>query len=154
MAKSWLEHFVHSNQQLWDSTKIRSKMPKILTYDPPWLSSPAPGFDLFATSKPKPSDEVQYPQLSTSFPEQNQQQQVSSAAKVILARRGTEVFVVVDKKIRWSDLHNLKDHWEKGRHNVQEEKKISRPNGGASGHLVTAPSRKQLYRVGLKTNLD
>lgn len=32
--------------------------------------------------------------------------------KRIIARRGTEVFVVVDDQIRWSDLGMLKDKWD------------------------------------------
>lgn len=82
-------------------------MPKILSYTPPWLSRPSPGFNLFSTNSGW----------------------ISSATyrgpRRIIARRGTEIFVVVDNQIRWSDLCMLKDEWDEqqkeGKAEVNEE---------------------------------
>ena len=72
-------------------------MPSVLSYTPPWLSRPSPGFDFF--SKPaqgnNPKHEAQVP-LRT------------------IACSGSEVFIEVNNEVRWADLVDLKERWEEG----------------------------------------
>ena len=75
-------------------------MPRVLSYTPPWLSSPSRGFDLFAQPRHK-----------------NKARNINGASGSVasvgpyrtIAHRGTEVFVVVENEIRWSDLVLLKE---------------------------------------------
>jgi hypothetical protein len=76
-------------------------MPQVISYTPPWLSRPSPGATLFSSPSakdlgPSPSDrrETGYARPTRT-----------------LARRGNEVFAVVDNQIRWSSLSKLKDEW-------------------------------------------
>lgn len=78
-------------------------MPQVKSYAPAWLCRPSPGASLFASSSAKsPAQEPQKAPKATG---------VSGATRTI-AKRGTEVFVVVDNEIRWSDLARLKDQWQ------------------------------------------
>ena len=54
-----------------------------------------------------------------------------------LAKRGTEIFVVVDNELRWSNLVTLKDQWES----------VTKPKGNASGDSVSNCAKKAAYRV-------
>ena len=83
-------------------------MPKIISYTPPWLSRPAPGFHLFSSSaSPKQHKRNDlYAQSSARSTGQY------VGPRRTIARRGTEIFVVVNNEIRWSDLCMLKDDWE------------------------------------------
>ncbi|KAF2834554.1 hypothetical protein M501DRAFT_943938 [Patellaria atrata CBS 101060] len=74
-------------------------MPKVLAYTPDWLSRPTPGFKAFASKGKIPSQQFRGPQSSNQY----------RGAHRIIARRGTEVFVVVDNEIRWTDLVLLKE---------------------------------------------
>ncbi|KAK2875171.1 hypothetical protein FQN49_001708 [Arthroderma sp. PD_2] len=102
-------------------------MPRIVDYSPPWLSRPSPGVDLFCPSATdKPSASIR-----------NAQKTVSDAAQEprpvrTLARRGTEVFTVIDNQIRWADLARLKDEWRKGVKQKREESSGGRQNGQAN----------------------
>ena len=51
-----------------------------------------------------------------------------------IARRGTEIFVVVDNEIRWSDLCMLKDVWEEAQER-SKNKRESGENGEPNGNL-------------------
>lgn len=82
-------------------------MPKVISYTPGWLSRPSPGFDLFSPKDPSKAKKS-VPKSSNS----TGSSAVLPAARRIIARRGTEVFVVVDNVIRWADLPSLKDEWE------------------------------------------
>ena len=75
-------------------------MPRVLGYTPSWLSRPSPGFDLFAHKQ----FEKPIIQDSTSGEK--------AAASRTIACRGAEIFVAVDKEIRWSDLQLLKEEWQ------------------------------------------
>ncbi|KAI1202657.1 hypothetical protein F5X97DRAFT_216649 [Nemania serpens] len=77
-------------------------MPKIKAYTPAWLSSPSPGYQLFA---PNPDDTQNIPSYA-AVP--------ASAAgpRRTIATRGTEVFIAVGKEIRWADLVYLKERWQ------------------------------------------
>ncbi|KAL4968669.1 uncharacterized protein BDV14DRAFT_167511 [Aspergillus stella-maris] len=76
-------------------------MPKVISYTPPWLSRPSPGASLF--SSPAPKD----PASLKSSKDANY-----VGPSRTLARRGNEVFTVVDNQIRWSSLTRLKDEWQ------------------------------------------
>lgn len=109
-----------SPQQLLDSNRaanlgfIRSTMPRIISYTPPWLSRPNPGFQVFSSTPPTLSP----PHTDGKSPRQFTNEQADWARSAdegprrTIARRGTEIFVVADNQIRWTDLCMLKDDWE------------------------------------------
>ncbi len=108
-------------------------MPKIISYTPPWLSRPAPGYHLFSRSSVQNEAKNGYH---------------STRHRRTIARRGTEVFVVVDNEIRWSDLCMLKDVWEEGQERNKNEKAPDE-NGGSNGDfgLADEDTAKRSYRV-------
>ncbi|KAI9808518.1 MAG: hypothetical protein M1827_007223 [Pycnora praestabilis] len=104
-------------------------MPKVLSYTPPWLSRPSPGFELFSTTpKPtrSPGGTVKYVNdYDGGSPRY-------TGAKRTIARRGTEVFVAIGNQIRWSDLCLLKDNWEEEEHGRRESKGGNKGKGNSS----------------------
>ena len=87
-------------------------MPKVLSYTPSWLSRPSPGFHLFTSPQGKPlSKKVNGKDPRKSRNGGSNREEYVGPSRLI-ARRGTEIFVVVDNTIRWSDLCMLKDVWE------------------------------------------
>ncbi len=80
-------------------------MPKVLSYTPAWLTRPSVGHRLFASSK-KP------PPLATDDEDKVPANGEYHGPQRTIACRNTEVFVVVDNQIRWSDLSMLKYDWE------------------------------------------
>lgn len=67
-----------------------------------------------------------------------------------LARRGTEVFTVVDNQIRWADLARLKDEWRKGVKQKREEsgrgsqgRQANRVEKGGKGSLDRNTTREE-----------
>jgi len=78
-------------------------MPNVVSYTPPWLSRPSPGANLFSSTSAKGTD---YASLST------QEKADYNGPTKTLAKRGNEVFTVVDNQIRWSSLTKLKDEWQ------------------------------------------
>lgn len=76
-------------------------MPKVISYTPPWLSRPSPGASLFSSSAPKDPGSLRSPKGAGYL-----------GPSRTLARRGNEVFTVVDNQIRWSSLTRLKDEWQ------------------------------------------
>ena len=83
-------------------------MPKIIDYNPQWLSRPSPGFQLFNTSKY--SSTPAQPTRRGSAQRENGNS-YEGPVKTI-AHRKTEVFLVAGKDIRWSDLSILKNEYE------------------------------------------
>ncbi|KAI4132784.1 MAG: hypothetical protein LQ338_000488 [Usnochroma carphineum] len=81
-------------------------MPKVLSYTPSWLTRPSPGFDLFASTRKTPA-----PAAGNGFKVPTNEEEYRGPWRTI-AQRSTEVFVVVDDQIRWSDLSILKYDWE------------------------------------------
>ncbi|KAL2872626.1 uncharacterized protein BJX67DRAFT_339958 [Aspergillus lucknowensis] len=76
-------------------------MPKVISYTPPWLSRPSLGASLFASKTHKdPGNLKSFKDAGYEGPSRT------------LARRGNEVFTVVDNQIRWSSLTRLKDEWQ------------------------------------------
>ncbi|KAJ5896829.1 Nucleoporin NUP82 [Penicillium subrubescens] len=78
-------------------------MPKVKSYAPAWLCRPSPGASLF-TSNPDKS------------PAQDLQNKAKPSTQIgatrTIAKRGNEVFVVIDNEIRWSNLARVKDQWQ------------------------------------------
>ena len=95
-------------------------MPKVLSYTPPWLSRPSPGFKVFYD-----------PPKSTSTTAES-----APAVSRTIASRGTQLFVAVGNEIRWTDLVYLKDYY--------SEKESTRKQTPVS--LESAP--ESLFRVG------
>ena len=104
-------------------------MPKTISYTPSWLSRPSPGFQLFSTPKSAHSS-AQHPRRGSDHIEYNGPNKTT-------ARRGTEVFVVAGKHIRWSDLSILKAEDEelqatpskKPKASAEEEKVVNEEDG-------------------------
>ena len=70
-------------------------MPKVLSYTPPWLSRPSPGFRVFYDP----------PKSTPANPES------APAVSKTVVSRGTQLFVAVGNEIRWTDLVYLKDYY-------------------------------------------
>ncbi|KAJ5329702.1 hypothetical protein N7452_010092 [Penicillium brevicompactum] len=75
-------------------------MPKVNSYTPAWLCRPSPGAKFLSSN-------------STQTPAQKQQdgKPPANGPTRTIAKRGNEVFAVVDNEIRWSNLARLKDQW-------------------------------------------
>ncbi|KAJ5933602.1 hypothetical protein N7454_005931 [Penicillium verhagenii] len=78
-------------------------MPKVNSYAPAWLCRPSPGASLFTGASDKGHVQALTNGSKTTAP---------GAANRTIAKRGNEVFAVVDNEIRWSDLARLKDQWQ------------------------------------------
>lgn len=76
---------------------------RVKAYTPSWLSKPAPGHSLFAASA-----EDLRSSISSPF---NSRKKPRPGPRRAIARRGTEVFVAVNREIRWGDLVYLKESW-------------------------------------------
>ena len=120
-------------------------MPKIISYTPRWLSQSSPGLQLFNTADspqgPAPArrrGSTQYESGSTSGSEY-------VGPNKTIARRGTEVFVVAGKQIRWSDLCMLKDDWQELQQTPSKKPKPA--NGERSGHSEDDGPEDGSYRV-------
>ncbi|KAF3770227.1 hypothetical protein M406DRAFT_35678 [Cryphonectria parasitica EP155] len=74
-------------------------MSKIRSYTPSWLSRPAPGHNLFQASQED---------INASA---SSRRKMRPGPRRTIARRGTEVFVAVNREIRWGDLVYLKESW-------------------------------------------
>ncbi|KAL9011142.1 MAG: hypothetical protein Q9173_003983 [Seirophora scorigena] len=85
-------------------------MPRILSYTPSWLSRPSDGYDVFASAQKTPSPAA--PNGTKVQTNGHQDGEGYRGPHRTIAYRGTEVFVVVDNQIRWSDLSMLKENWE------------------------------------------
>ncbi|MCJ1473037.1 hypothetical protein MMC13_001686 [Lambiella insularis] len=125
-------------------------MPKVLNYTPAWLSRPSPGFDLFSSKHGKPSGKARRVAGKNS--------EVGHCRTI--ARRGTEVFVVVGNTIRWADLCILKDDYEgqeQGDGHVVHS--IETHRGGENEHrkessyrTLKAPVHEQIKQLILSPN--
>ena len=121
-------------------------MPKIISYTPSWLSRPSPGYHLFSkSSTSQQSNGI----ISTKQNEANIAKQFTGNRRTI-ARRGTELFVVVDNEIRWSDLCMLKDVWEETQQKGKKNGRGSDETEDINGDLehVDQEDANVGYRVG------
>ncbi|KAI9927637.1 hypothetical protein ASPWEDRAFT_54310 [Aspergillus wentii DTO 134E9] len=78
-------------------------MPKVISFTPPWLSRPSPGASLFSSTSAKG------PEYDAANDQKNVEYMGPTKTQ---AKRGNEVFTVVDNQIRWSSLTRLKDEWQ------------------------------------------
>lgn len=78
-------------------------MPKVNSYAPAWLCRPSPGAKFLS------SNSTQSPALD---PQDASKYSPSLRPTRSIAKRGNEVFAVVDNEIRWSNLVRLKDQWQ------------------------------------------
>lgn len=114
---------------------VQPNMPKIISHTPSWLSRPSPGFHLFSphiSTEPKRGID----RGSHQFANGSKNKRTRVGHVKIIARRGSEIFVVVDNEIRWSDLCMLKRDWEQGEKECSSKRK---PTGveAANGTPVT-----------------
>lgn len=91
-----------SSSRLLQLIQNATTMPKVISYTPSWLCRPSPGADFFSSVSPKGP---------AAQPENGKTAEYEGPTRT-LARRGTEVFAVVDNQIRWSNLTRLKDEWQ------------------------------------------
>ncbi|KAJ5238440.1 hypothetical protein N7468_003059 [Penicillium chermesinum] len=77
-------------------------MPKVNSFAPAWLCRPSPGASLFTSSAIQSPADQQNGAKSALY---------NGPTKTI-AKRGTEIFTVVDNEIRWADLARLKEQWQ------------------------------------------
>ncbi|OXV06148.1 hypothetical protein Egran_06083 [Elaphomyces granulatus] len=94
-------------------------MLEAINHTPPWLCRSS-GASLFASNLRLPPQKDSY-----------------EGPQRCLAKRGTEIFVVVDNELRWSNLVTLKDQWES----------VTKPKGNASGDSVPNCAKKAAYRI-------
>lgn len=94
-------------------------MPNVVSYTPPWLSRPSPGASLFSSTAAKGPD--------LGFLSSQGKTEYTGPTRT-LAKRGNEVFTVVDNQIRWSSLTRLKDEWQQ---QLKARKESADQNGNA-----------------------
>lgn len=127
-------------------------MPKVISYTPQWLSRPSPGYQLFNSSKPTSSHERGRQRASSQEEHGNSGAADYVGPTRIIAKRGTEIFVVAGKHIRWTDLVSLKDEYEelaqtpskRPKSTVEVSKSRSEGDGPEDGS----------YRVGQASKVD
>lgn len=108
-------------------------MPKVISYTPSWLSRPSPGFRLFSSSQDVSRSPKANGKSSTFSEDNNKIGDDYLEPKRTIARRGTEIFVVVGNQIRWSDLCMLKDDWEEAQE-LRKRKAKSKKSGYSNGN--------------------
>ena len=108
-------------------------MPKVISYTPCWLSRPSPGFRLFSSSEDASRSPRTNGKSTASSVNGSRTNDDYLGPKRTIARRGTEIFVVVGNQIRWSDLCMLKDDWEEGQ-DLRKGKSKSKEVGYANGN--------------------
>lgn len=91
-------------------------MPRIISYTPAWLCRPSAGFELFSSEEsPQPAQSRQRAHKDKSAIKATGKE-TNVGARRTIARRGTEIFVLVGNTVRWADLCMLKDDWETKEH--------------------------------------
>ncbi|EEP75951.1 conserved hypothetical protein [Uncinocarpus reesii 1704] len=110
-------------------------MPRVVDYAPAWLSRPSPGATFFSSS-------------SSKKPSENDAESYFGPTN-ILARRGTEVFAVVDNQIRWANLALLKDQWQEG---VRQKRRETGYGSDETDTVSSGSVRISKNGAGNKTN--
>ncbi|OJJ67403.1 hypothetical protein ASPBRDRAFT_47943 [Aspergillus brasiliensis CBS 101740] len=108
-------------------------MPKVISYTPPWLSRPAPGASIFASSGSKSPEYTQ-----------GTKEVVYSGPTRIHAKRGNELFTVVDNQIRWSSLTRLKDEWQ---HNARSNDKQQSEDRSVQYRVLNVPVFEKIRQL-------
>lgn len=111
-------------------------MPEVISYTPPWLSRPSPGATLFSTPSEK----------GLGLSVNGQRNQEYAGPLRTLAKRGNEVFTVVNNQIRWSSLSKLKDEWRQQSRSKKDSATSSGQIGGPSSGQEDNSSQAH-YRV-------
>lgn len=104
-------------------------MPKVNSYAPAWLCRPSPGASLFTSASDKSPAQAL---------ENNTKAVTPHAANRTIAKRGNEVFAVIDNEIRWSDLARLKDQWQQ---EARQKKSSTGPVKEQANGTKTPPYR-------------
>ncbi|KAL9098714.1 MAG: hypothetical protein Q9163_005673 [Psora crenata] len=94
-------------------------MPRVLSYTPTWLSRPSPGFQFFDTAS-------QGQELNSGERTKTVVPTEYAGPNRVLARRNTEIFMVVGKHVRWADLPSLKDQWQRLQETPSRAPKVKR----------------------------
>ena len=130
-------------------------MPKIISYTPAWLSRPSSGFRLFSPSHEKPlSDKTTCSEKNDKTPKNGRSTKEEYVGTTrTIARRGTEIFVVVGNTIRWSDLCMLKESWEDHEQNDGHTFRSSKNGGYKSRENQLDEAHEDKYRVCHLTSL-
>lgn len=111
-------------------------MPKVNSYAPAWLCRPSPGASLFTSASDKgPAQTL----------ENGSKAVTPNAANRTIAKRGNEVFAVIDNEIRWSDLARLKDQWQQ---EARQKKSSTGPVNEQANGTKSPP-----YRVGVSIHI-
>ncbi|QSS51793.1 nuclear pore complex protein An-Nup82 [Histoplasma capsulatum var. duboisii H88] len=127
-------------------------MPKVIDYSPPWLSRPSPGATFFLGSRSahsSPANRIAKGKKDAG----DTREQPYVGPRRALARRGTEVFVVVENQIRWSNLSTLKDEWQtevrQKREEAERGRETERSRTHEDEHSLEHSANKQasFYRV-------
>ncbi|KAK2762620.1 hypothetical protein FQN54_000793 [Arachnomyces sp. PD_36] len=122
----------------------------VVSFTPPWLSRPSPGSSFFSGH---PSNQLPGKQSQGAAVKEADTAGSDSpydGPTRVIARRGREVFTVVDNQIRWANLVTLRDEW---RSQEAENRKPSKQgkdrNDGKSGKQEEGPLEdgSQNYRV-------
>ncbi|CAG8234954.1 unnamed protein product [Penicillium salamii] len=106
-------------------------MPKVQSYAPAWLCRPSPGAKFLSSSTQTPEQDLQGGSKSTS----------ANGPTRTIAKRGNEVFAVIDNQIRWSNLARLKDQWEqqaKQKKGSASQPEVNSDRSEAPGYRVLA----------------
>ncbi|KAL3444888.1 hypothetical protein BJX65DRAFT_282666 [Aspergillus insuetus] len=109
-------------------------MPKVISYTPPWLSRPSPGASLFASTTHKDPASLKI-----------RKDAKYDGPSRTLARRGNEIFTVVDNQIRWSSLTRLKDEWQQRERSKDAQK--SAVDGQVPYRTLVIPVYEQIRQL-------
>jgi hypothetical protein len=124
--------------------KKNAAMPTILNYTPPWLTRPSRGSKIFTDTTShgsKPSTSFRASQSGS--PNGITPNESHQGPRRLLAKRGTEIFAVVNNKIRWADLARVKSDWEDqaGAQSAQGSPRPAQRQNGDSGPFRVCHSR-------------
>ncbi|CCU81572.1 hypothetical protein BGHDH14_bgh00310 [Blumeria hordei DH14] len=116
-------------------------MPKVISFTPEWLSRPNPVHDIFTGPElklPPSKPTVTYDGAGASI-----KRITKPGPRRNLARRGTEIFVAVEKEIRWTDLARQKEAWE----NLQDMKYSGKEDERSTYSSQSKIAQSQSYRT-------
>ena len=116
-------------------------MPNVISYTPPWLSRPSPGSGFFSgQAANRLSSHAASSSVGKDADTARNDIPYNGPTKII-ARRGTEIFTVVDNQIRWANLVVLRDEW---RFRERESRKSEKQGkGGKEGDSSSATGGNQ-----------
>ena len=121
-------------------------MPQIVDYAPAWLSRPSPGASFFSASgTDKTASPAKHPRGLSDTSAKNEAPYEGPTR--ILARRGNEVFVMVDNQIRWARLTSLKDEWHQEVRRKREDGSRGAEGKGTDGDEDADEEGSPQYRV-------